>query len=292
MASTMTGRLPARRGLTITSSSPPIRRSCSPASTIGRRSGAMLPHPDCPARRAVPKACALSESDPPVRPVRLRLRPRPGSVFGDPSCLMKQSLERASAPTNSCNLQTVSDGDYRLMVDALADFAFFMLDAEGHILSWNEGARLLQGYERDEVIGRHFGLFYPADLVVRNRPQVELAVALEHGRFEDEGWRTRKDGSRFLASFVITKVVDDEGKLRGFSHIARDLTEHRRQEDLLRSSEERFRLLVEGVKDYAIFMLDPEGRVISWNLGAQVNKGYAATEIIGKHFSIFYPEEV
>lgn len=205
---------------------------------------------------------------------------------------MKQPIERASAPTNSSDLQTVSDRDYRLMVDALADFAFFMLDAEGHVLSWNEGARLLHGYERDEVIGRHFGFFYPADLVVRNRPQVELAVALEHGRFEDEGWRTRNDGSRFLSSFVITKVVDDEGELRGFSHVARDLTEHRRQEDLLRSSEERFRLLVEGVKDYAIFMLDPEGRVISWNLGAQVNKGYAATEIIGKHFSIFYPEEV
>src|SRR3954454_15256729 len=100
-----------------------------------------------PTRLYAPSDCAFAK-DPVV-------------FFGDPSCLMKQSLERASAPTNSSNLQTVSDGDYRLMVDALADFAFFMLDAEGHVLSWNEGARLLQGYERDEVIGRHFGLFYP-----------------------------------------------------------------------------------------------------------------------------------
>jgi PAS domain S-box-containing protein len=205
---------------------------------------------------------------------------------------MNQTLEHHFTPENASNLRAVSDVDYRLIVSAVTHYAIFMLDPSGRILTWNEGARLLKGYESQEVIGQNFSIFYPAELLERKWPQFELAQALEHGRFEDEGWRLRKDGTRFLANVVITKVVDDDGEFRGFCKITRDLTEQHRQEDMLRSSEERFRLLVEGVKDYAIFMLNPEGRVISWNLGAQLNKGYMASEIIGKHFSIFYPAEV
>jgi PAS domain S-box-containing protein len=116
-------------------------------------------------------------------------------------------------------------------------------------------------------------------------------VAAEVGRFEDEGWRIRKDGSRFWANVVITALRDKEGTLRGFGNVTRDLTDRKQTEEGLRRSEERFRLMIEGVKDYAIFMIDPRGYIESWNMGAEKIKGYKADEIIGKHFSIFYPEE-
>lgn len=142
------------------------------------------------------------------------------------------------------------------------------------------------------MIGRHFSMFYPPELLEKEWPQHELKVAAEVGTLEDEGWRLRKDGTRFWASIVITRLTGPDGSLRGFSKITRDLTERQRQQDLLRTSEERFRLMVDGVKDYAIFMLDPGGYIVSWNTGAKATKGYEAGEIIGRHFSVFYPPEV
>jgi PAS domain S-box-containing protein len=111
------------------------------------------------------------------------------------------------------------------------------------------------------------------------------------GHVEDEGWRLRKDGSKFWASVTITPVRDARGNLIGFGKVTRDLTERRRKELALRRSEERSRLFVDGVKDYAIFMLDPDGCVSTWNVGAERIKGYKASEIIGQHFSVFYPGE-
>ncbi|MDB5869673.1 MAG: sensor hybrid histidine kinase [Polaromonas sp.] len=178
------------------------------------------------------------------------------------------------------------------MVDAVTDYAIFHLDPEGFVFSWNAGARVLKGYEAHEVIGKHFSMFYPQELLAKGWPAHEIAEAKRTGRFEDEGWRIRKDGSRFWANIVITRLIDSHGVLRGFSKITRDLTERKRQEELLRGSEERFRLLVEGVQDYAIYMLDPSGYVASWNAGAQKTKGYTAAQIIGKHFSTFYPEDI
>ncbi|MEJ8810744.1 PAS domain S-box protein [Variovorax ureilyticus] len=198
---------------------------------------------------------------------------------------------KAPPPSLRPSMQ-ISDADFRLMVEAVSDYAIFLLDPHGFIQTWNEGARILEGFEREEVLGRHFSIFYPPELLARKWPEHELEQALASGRFEDEGWRVRKDGTRFWASIVITRVMDEQGALRGFAKITRDISERRRQDELLRSSEERFRLLVEGVKDYAIFMLDPSGHIVSWNLGAQKNKGYEASEIIGKHFSVFYPPEV
>jgi PAS domain S-box-containing protein len=200
--------------------------------------------------------------------------------------------ELPQPPLPPLGLKALSDSDYRLMVEAVGDYAIFFLDREGVILSWNTGARKIKGYEAAEVIGRHFSMFYPPELLERHWPEHELEVARETGRFEDEGWRVRKDGTRFWAHVIVTKLEGPNGEFRGFSKITRDLSERRRQEDLLRLSEERFRLLVEGVKDYAIFMLDPSGHVMSWNAGAQKTKGYEASEIIGKHFSVFYPPEV
>lgn len=187
-------------------------------------------------------------------------------------------------------VQPVSDADFRRMVDAVEDYAIFMLDADGRIASWNRGAQLAKGYAADEIIGRHFSVFYPQDRIDEGWPGQELALARQYGRVEDEGWRIRKDGSRFWASVVITALFDEDGHLRGYAKVTRDLTERREHEELLRQSDERFRLIVEGVRDYAIFMLDPTGHVATWNLGAQVTKGYLAEEILGKHFSTFYTQ--
>jgi PAS domain S-box-containing protein len=179
---------------------------------------------------------------------------------------------------------------YRLLVEQARDYALFVLDPTGHIRTWNLGAQRLKGYAAGEIIGRHFSIFYTADSIERGWPTHELKVATSEGRFEDEGWRVRKDGSRFWANVVITALRDENGKLIGFSKITRDLSERRRQEDALRQSEERLRLMIESVQDYAIYMLDPEGMITSWNTGAERIKGYAREDVLGHHFSRFYEQ--
>jgi len=184
-----------------------------------------------------------------------------------------------------------NDERFRLLVDGVTDYAIFMLDPQGYVLTWNTGARRIKGYAANEIIGRHFSTFYPPEALRRHLPEHELQMAGTEGRFEDEGWRVRKDGTRFWANVVITALRDDTGALRGFAKVTRDLTQRREHEEALRQSEERFRLLVEGVSDYAIFMLDPNGYVMTWNGGAERIKGYRADEIIGQHFSKFYPAD-
>jgi PAS domain S-box-containing protein len=180
---------------------------------------------------------------------------------------------------------------HRLLVSSVQDYAIFALDPHGVILSWNAGAERIKGYKPEEIIGKHFSIFYPHELVAEGFPEFELRTAANTGRFEDEGWRIRKDGSRFWANVIITALRDPQSReLLGFAKVTRDLTERREAEEALRESEERFRLLVESVRDYAIFMLDPDGRVTTWNAGAERINGYRAREIIGQHFSRFYPE--
>jgi PAS domain S-box-containing protein len=182
---------------------------------------------------------------------------------------------------------------YDLLVDSVLDYAIFMLDPEGIVLSWNTGAARLKGYEADEIVGRSFKLFYPDDAVQARWPDHELTVAAQQGRFEDEGWRVRKDGSRFWANVVITRLLGDDGSVRGFAKVTRDLTERREHEEAVRRSEEQFRLLLESVKDHAIFMLTPTGEVLTWNSGAEDILGWPAQEIVGRHFSLFFtPEDV
>lgn len=184
-----------------------------------------------------------------------------------------------------------SEEHFAQLVSGVRDYAVFLLDQNGHILTWNAGAERLKGYRAEEIIGQHFSRFYPKDTVATGWPDHELQVAAATGRFEEEGWRVRKDGSRFWANVVITALRDENAEARGFLKITRDLTDRKQAEEKLRLSEERFRLLVEGVRDYAIFSLDPFGRVTSWNAGAEHLKGYKADEIIGEHFSRFYPQE-
>jgi PAS domain S-box-containing protein len=184
-----------------------------------------------------------------------------------------------------------SEERFKLLVETIRDYAIFMLDPAGNVLTWNAGAERFKGYRPQEIIGQHFSRFYPREALERGLPAHELEVASKTGVFEDEGWRVRKDGTLFWANVVITAMRNAHGELVGFAKITRDLTQRRAHEEDLRRSEERFRLLVEGVAEYAIFMLDPNGRVASWNSGAERIKGYTADEIIGQHFSVFYPQE-
>lgn len=175
--------------------------------------------------------------------------PRPDA--GEPSGGRSQEI-RADLP----------DVPYQTLVDSVQDYAIFTLDVGGHVSSWNKGAARIKGYAREEILGKHFSQFYTPDAIARSWPQAELKAAAEQGRFEDEGWRVRKDGSRFWANVVITALKDAEGRLIGFAKVTRDMTERRRAAEALHQSEETLRLLVEGVKDYAIFMLDPGGHIV------------------------------
>lgn len=180
---------------------------------------------------------------------------------------------------------------FALLVDSVKDYGIFLLDINGFIVSWNKGAERIKGYSSSEVIGKHFSIFYLPDDVSRNHPQYELKMAIKDGRYEEEGWRLRKNGTKFWANVVITALKDSRNELIGFSKVTRDLTERKVAEEKLRKSEERFRRMFEGVKDYAMIMLNPDGTIASWNEGARRIKGYEPHEIIGKYFSIFYPEQ-
>lgn len=147
------------------------------------------------------------------------------------------------------------------------------------------------GYSEDEAVGRNFSMFYGPDDLAARKPQRELEDATRDGRVEDEGWRIRKDGTRFWANTIITLLRDPDGTIRGFAKVTRDMTKLREAQEQLRQSTEIFQLLVSSVRDYAIFLLDPQGHIATWNAGAERIKGYKPSEIIGRHFSAFYSEE-
>ena len=166
-----------------------------------------------------------------------------------------------------------------------------LLDRSGRVVASNAGAEGILGYRREELVGRHFSLFHPREAVSGGRPGFELEFAAGSGRFEDEEWRLRKDGSSFWARVTLSALYATPGEPYGFLEIAHDFTRRRQTEQTLRESEERFRQLVQGARDYAIFLLDVSGRVATWNEGAERIKGYAIHEILGEHFSRFYPDE-
>ena len=203
--------------------------------------------------------------------------------------------DEAESSRNAAHAKTrETEEKLALLVARVRDYAILMLDPDGNITTWNEGAERIKGYKASEIIGRHVSTFYTPEDVQAGLPEKLLGIARREGRVENEGWRVRKDGSRFWADVIITALCSDDGELRGFGKVTRDLSERRAAEDMresIRESEERFSLLVSRVKDYAIFILDPHGNVASWNAGAQRIKGYTEAEIVGRHISTFYPPE-
>jgi PAS domain S-box-containing protein len=186
--------------------------------------------------------------------------------------------------------QISTDERLHHLVDAAVDYAIFLLDPSGKITTWSVGAQRLKGYEADQIIGQHFSVFYSAEDRAAGRPKQILETARRDGRYEEEGYRYRKDGTRFWANIVLTPLWDATGEIRGFAKVTRDLTERRAAAEALHESEERFRMLVQGVTDYAIYMIDPRGIVTTWNEGAQRMKGYRIGEIVGRSFEAFFPQ--
>jgi PAS domain S-box-containing protein len=204
---------------------------------------------------------------------------------------MSQGNSDFMPESTASTAQLVEDARYRLLVEAVTDYAIYMLDPDGRVSSWSSGAQRLKGYAADEILGEHFSRFYtPADREA-GLPELALGEAARVGRYESEGWRLHRDGSSFWAHVVIDAIRSSAGDLLGFAKITRDRTEQHETEQALRRSEQQFRLLVNGVTDYALYMLDPEGNVTSWNSGAERIKGYHPEEIIGRRFDCFYCEE-
>jgi PAS domain S-box-containing protein len=191
----------------------------------------------------------------------------------------------------SSRIETLGDAErLQLLVNAVIDYAIYLISVDGLVVTWNSGAERLKGYAPSEIIGRPYATFFTPEDRAKRLPETALRTAAETGRFEAEGWRVRKDGSRFWALAVVDAVRDDSGQVIGFAKITRDMTERELARQRLAASEQRFRRLVESVTDYAIFQLDRDGIVSTWNAGAERIKGYKAEEIIGRHFSAFYTE--
>jgi PAS domain S-box-containing protein len=185
----------------------------------------------------------------------------------------------------------IQEDRYRLLVDAVIDYAIYMIDTDGVVRSWNSGARRIKQYEEAEIVGHSFSLFYTPQDRASGMPARALQMAATSGRFEGEGWRVRKDGTRFWALVVIDPIHAPDGTLIGYAKVTRDLTERRLAQEALRNSERQFSLLVQGVTDYALYMLDPTGTITTWNAGAERIKGYRPDEVIGRHFSLFFEPE-
>ena len=186
-----------------------------------------------------------------------------------------------------------SENRFRLMVESIEDYAMFMVDLDGFITSWNRGAERLTGYADIEAIGRHFSMLYPKESLDKDHAVHELMMAQTQGRYEEEGIRVRKNGTHYHAQIIVWRVDNNEGNTVGYAKITRDVTALKRaqqREAQLFESENRFRLMVESIDDYAMFMVDLKGFITSWNRGAERLTGYTENEALGQPFSIFYPK--
>lgn len=200
---------------------------------------------------------------------------------------------------------TLADERFERMISEVQDYAILLLDLSGNIISWNKGAETIKGYKAHEIIGKNFRLFYPGEDIQRGLPSLLLEQAIAHGKVVDEGWRLKKSGHRFWGNVTITALHSQEGELTGFLKVTKDLTEKKIAEDRynnmleelrlkndeIRKEEERYHKMVSEVQEYAIILLDVDGKVLDWNKGAENVKGYKASEIIGKNFRLFYTQE-
>lgn len=230
--------------------------------------------------------------------LELAARRKDGSKI--PVDVMLSPLKTPEGPAVLCQVRDItarkkvedalreSEERYRTLVEGIRDYSIFALDLKGTILSVNRGVERVHGYRPQEVIGKNISIFHSREQIAEGRPARELQVATQKGRFEENGWRLRKGGSQFWANLITVPVHDRAGEVRGFSRIVRDITGRLVSEVALQDSEERFRLGVEGITQYAICMLDLGGHVITWNLGAERIYGYSILEAVGKHLSAFY----
>src|SRR6188768_3392322 len=194
---------------------------------------------------------------------------------------------------------------FQQLIAEVSDYAIIFLDITGIISSWNRGAEKIKGYAADDIVGRSFTTFYTQEDREAGLPARLLKSAADRGSVIHEGWRVRKDGSRFWGSVVITALHDDSGAIIGYSKVTRDLTERKTAEDKLndyanelklknielKRSEERYHRMISEVQDYAIILLDEHGIIQNWNAGAEKIKGYRAEEIVGSPFETFYTHE-
>ncbi len=176
----------------------------------------------------------------------------------------------------------LSDEKLRLLLHGVKDYAILMLDPQGLITTWNEGAERIKGYRAEEIIGQHFSKFYPPEALAQNKPAMELEIAKDEGRFEEEGLRVRKDGSTFWANVVITPLRDEKGQLRGFSKVTRDITSRKRSED-------EFKGLLESAPD-AIVIVDGKGEIVLVNSQTEKTFRYAREELLGRSIEMLVPE--
>ncbi|MGD0479307.1 MAG: PAS domain S-box protein [Terracidiphilus sp.] len=185
---------------------------------------------------------------------------------------------------------------YRLLVKSVTEYALYMLDRDGRVVTWNAGAQRMKGYAAEEILGRNYSIFFLPEDVEAGVPALELEEATREGRYEIEAWRLRKDGTKFWAMITLTAIHGSQGELRGFAKVTRDMTARRAAEEALRARNaelERNRIILENVREYAIFTLDAKGLINSWGPGARNVIQYRAEEVLGRHYSLaFTPEEV
>ncbi|MBN3767713.1 PAS domain S-box protein [Burkholderia sp. Ac-20365] len=201
------------------------------------------------------------------------------------------SHDNAVASGTNTRIEDFSSEWLRLWAESTTDYSIFALAPDGTIISWNRGGQTIQGYMPDEILGQHIRVMYTEEDQRAGLPELALERAREDGRHEMEGWRVRKDGTLFWANVIVTALYAPDGELLGYGRVVRDISDKKSATDAARESDRRFRLLVQGVNDYAIFMLSPEGCVTNWNPGARRIKGYTDEQIIGSHFSCFYTPE-
>ncbi len=205
---------------------------------------------------------------------------KPGSENEAEAELRKLSVQLERART--------LEAEFRAFADSARDYAFITLGLEKNVTGWNKGAELLLGYSQEEILGKPGALFFTPEDVSRGEPDRETATALREGRAEDERWHMRKDGTRFWGSGVLTPLCDASGELRGYAKVMRDRTEQRTFQEALRLREQRLRLLLENIRDCAVFDLDRNGKICSWNSGAERIFGYTEPEVTGVDSSEFF----
>jgi PAS domain S-box-containing protein len=202
--------------------------------------------------------------------------------------LETRARERTEELAQANELRCETEERFCLMVAGVKDYAIFMLDPLGKVVSWNAGAERIKSFHAGEIIGQHFSRFYPQEDIVAGKPEKELRTAIADGQSEDEGWRLRRDGTRFWAKVLITPIYDENGLLRGFSKITRDMTQQRIEEAALKESQARFGGIINSAMD-AIISINEEQRIILFNASAEKMFRCPAATALGQSIDIFVP---